>query len=95
MNVNPPLVVPLPVGGALLGYTTLQSIYAAAASGHIPVLPAVGRKRCSVARLSELLGCPITAVDIAAAEAAIEPACETNRASTRAARIKRDAKAGA
>jgi hypothetical protein len=69
----PPLVIPVDLAGELLGFHSRPRAYAAANSGAIPCLPGPGRKRVATAKLSEIVGRPITVEDIEAAEARLKP----------------------
>jgi hypothetical protein len=67
-----PLVIPVDLAGELTGRDRVAA-YAAVKSGVFPVLPGPGRKRVPTAAIDQLVGRRITAADIRAAEARLEP----------------------
>jgi hypothetical protein len=68
-----PLTLQVDLAGELLGYSNVNASYAAVNAGVIPTLPGPGRKKVPTAALERLVGRPITAADIDAAKARLEP----------------------
>jgi len=64
-----PVGLPVKVAAKIMGMT-LPTAYRRVADGSLPLIPCGGRKRVPVAKLAELIGRPITAEEIAAAQAA-------------------------